>query len=102
MWKLGGLMAKKQKLPECPEKHPGVTKAEKIFKQYEQLSKCCGLLSEAKKQNVYRSMHTGGWRVWESSITDAGIDVEEVYDHIVRLAHKRKAELELELSKLDT
>ena len=93
-----------RKETECPEKTAGVKKAERVAAQYQQLSRCCALLSAVadKERNVHGAFIYGSsWRVGAYDITTAGIDIEEVYEHIGRLARKRKLELEIELGKLD-
>ena len=90
-------------MKKCPETK--LLKAEEIAQQYKQLSNCCDVISltmNSKKDNSYNSYYKGGWRLWENDITSAGIDIEEVYAHITRLANKRRAELECELVKLET
>ena len=87
---------------ECPKKSNAVDVAKKISEQYIQLSKCCEIISEAsaKCQSEYGRMYSGGWKVSGYLLDSAGLDIEEVYAHIIRLAHKRKAEIECELAKL--
>ena len=92
-------------MKKCPKTK--LDKAEKITKQYTQLSNCCSVIADlstgkTSERHFHRAMYTGGWKLWESDITSAGIDIEEVYEHIRRLANKRRAELECELVKLET
>jgi hypothetical protein len=96
------MTAKKKNQPkkECPKTK--LTKAEEITKQYTELSKCCSVLASIREEADFRlSMYDGGWRLREAEITSAGIDIEEVYAHIQRLANKRRTELECELAKLE-
>ena len=90
-----------RKETECPEKTAWLKKAEVVSRQYTQLASCCDVLSRVKGTDDDRLMVRGGWKLWASDITTAGIDIEEVYEHIGRLARKRKLELEIELRKLD-
>ena len=81
-----------------------LNKAEEIAKQYGQLGKCCSIMSKisVEPETPMLHMYSGGWRLNEYEIKDAGIDIEEVYAHIQRLANKKRAELECELVKLET
>ena len=84
---------------ECPSVK--LDKAEQIAKQYKELSKCCEVLADIrKKEDSNFGMYSSGWRLYEFDISAAGIDIEEVYAYIGRLAEKRRIELELELEKL--
>lgn len=87
---------------ECPKKSNAIDNAKKISEQYSQLSKCCEVISDAADSDLDRGsyMYSGGWRLTASLVKRSGIDIEEVYAHIARLAHKRKAEIECELAKL--
>jgi hypothetical protein len=80
-----------------------LNKAKEIARQYDQISKCYKVLSEIK--SIGKGLDDGfsqGWRVWEHTIKESGIDVEAIYDFIGQLAIKRKEELESQLSKLDS
>lgn len=87
---------------EASKKTPDISKAEEIAKKYKQMQECCSILAAVGvKEDRMFPMHSGGWRVMEYTIKNAGIDVEEVYDYIKNLAVKRKAELECALAKVD-
>ena len=96
-------MFKRKKEKECPAKTPALNKAAEVSAQYKQLSSCCGVLSKVSKSEIdtHFYMYSGGFRLRAYDITAAGIDIEDVYDHIRKLATKRKLELEIELEKLD-
>jgi hypothetical protein len=93
-----------KKEEEIPEENE-FSKARDIANKYSQLEQCCSILASTKPINLdshgmnymYLSQ---GWRVWESSLKRAGIDVEEIYQYIEKLTIKRKLEIELELSKI--
>jgi hypothetical protein len=91
-----------KKVTEVKKEAPCLSKAEEIATQYKQLKECCEILSvvEIKKEGSMDSMHSGGWRVWQHTIENAGIDIEEVYQYIKLLTEKRKAELEARLEKV--
>ena len=96
---------KQEKPKEIQKEEPKVfSRSEAISKTYKQLTDCCTVLSEVNKpedSHAFMSMHTGGWRIWEHTITNAGIDIEEVYAFIESLAQDRKLELERELAKIE-
>ena len=99
MWGKKTVKPEPKPVKECPSVN--LDKAEQISKQYKQLGQCCSILADIrpKKRDVY-FMSAKDWRIWESEIGAAGIDIEEVYAYIGRLAEKRRIELELELEKL--
>jgi purine-nucleoside phosphorylase len=88
---------------KCKTKEKTVSRAKEISEQYGQLEKCCGVISSVQKSEdiVGMSMYTGGWRLSGYSVKGAGIDIEDVYNYIEKLARKRKSELEIELEKLE-
>jgi hypothetical protein len=92
----------KKKPKQCPESTPSLDRAKDISDQYKQLSSCCDVIAEAKCNKHMDLLYSGGWKMSAYVIGAAGIDIEEVYAHIIKLAQKRKLELELELEKLDS
>jgi len=97
-----GLNKKEKKKPV--EKHKKITRAEEIAKKYGELSNCYKVISETQLTDddcIYRRRYAGVWGVLEHKIKDAGIDVEDIYHYVAKLARKRKAALECELAKLD-
>lgn len=83
-------------------KTPDISKAKEIAEKYKQLKECCSILSRVGiDEDRMLSMHSGGWRVDAYTIKSAGIDRDDVYEYIKKLATKRKAELECELAKVD-
>lgn len=92
----------KSKKKECKK----LDKAKDVASKYEQLSKCCEVLSGIQKpkeddlMSLHRLYSNQGWRVWSHTVKGSGIDIEDVYEYIGKLALKRKLELECELSKL--
>jgi hypothetical protein len=79
-----------------------LNKAEEIVRQYDQISKCYKVLSEIKSNG--KGLDDGfsqGWRVWEHTIKESGIDIEGIYDFIGQLAIVRKEELQRILIKYE-
>ena len=99
----GSEMAKKKPEKKCQEVK--LTKAEEISKQYNELSKCCSVIASvgAVDDDGIFDMYgrKNGWRLWASDLKSAGIDIEEVYAHIRRLANKRRLDLECDLLRLE-
>ena len=83
-----------------------VAKAKAISEKYHMMEKCCSILSSIDKDSeipyYHMAMHSGGWRVGKYQITEAGIDINEIYSFIKELAKKRKLEIEHELTLLNT
>ena len=91
-----------QKPKGCQKGEPRLDKAEEIAEHYNQLKECCKILSTVEiPVDSLLIEYSKGWRIWEHTIAQAGIDVEEVYSYIKLLAHKRKAELEANLGKVE-
>lgn len=98
-------MFKRNKIAKKEEKCPSeaLSGAESIANKYNQLSKCCEILSDVRRKDddVYGLMYAGGWRVREYQLKSAGINTEEVYKYIKCLAEKKKSELECELRDIE-
>ena len=87
-------------------KETPLEKAEKIIEQYKQLEYCCGVIKDVKGEYYDRPYPMvyggdGGWKLSRHKLENAGIDVEDIYDYMEKLAKKKKAEIEAEISKLE-
>jgi len=78
-----------------------IRRAREVAEKYKQMQECCTILSKiVTEPGNTRSSYSHGWRIWEYNVTGSGIDVEEVYEFIGKLAIKRKAEIERDLAKI--
>jgi len=85
-----------------PKENNHLKSAKEISEKYENLQHCYSILSHLQNpKSCNFGLHTSGWHIAAYTITDAGIDIKEVYLFIKLLAEKRKHLVESELAQLD-
>lgn len=91
---------KKKEAEGCSEE---LSKDKIIAEKYEQMSNCCKVISEAQSEEYRLGCgQSGGWKILAHTIKNADIDIDDIYTHIAELARKRKAQLDCDLSFLET